>query len=321
MAWARIDDGLDDHPKVLTLLDHEDAGVMAIGLWTLCLTWAHRNTRRAGKIPGLIPLSLPRRYLGHAGRDAAKLLVDVGMWDVTDGGWLIHDFGDYLPSDETRAARSEAGKRGAAKRWESKREADAKEAEANAKQDDGNLPSACHDDAGNDVANDGSRAGAHRDPTPVPEPSNEPSAHHVKPEAPPADAKSDLREDVELLCKHLADRIEANGSVRPTIGEKWRDAARLMIDKDLRPESHIHRAIDWCQDSDFWRPNILSMPKLRLKYDQMRLQAEAERAQPNNVTQLNGRRSTTDDRVAQAQALKHQPPPVHPGAIQGVIVR
>ncbi len=81
------------------------------------------------------------------------------------------------------------------------------------------------------------------------------------------------RPDVERLCARLADRIEANGCKRPAVGKKWRDAARLMIDRDGRTEQQITAAIDWCQDNEFWRSNILSMPKLREKYDQLRMQA------------------------------------------------
>ena len=81
------------------------------------------------------------------------------------------------------------------------------------------------------------------------------------------------RDDIERLCDHLADRIEANGSKRPTVTQKWRDAARLMLDKDDHTEEQIRAAIDWCQADEFWRANILSMPKLRDKYDQLRLQA------------------------------------------------
>lgn len=121
MSWARIDDGFDDHPKVLALLECDD-GAAAIGLWTLCLTWAHRNTRKKGKVPGFLPASLPRRYLGVLGRDAAKLLVEAGLWDAADGGWQIHDFGQYLPTAETSEARSAAGRKGAESRWAKHRE-------------------------------------------------------------------------------------------------------------------------------------------------------------------------------------------------------
>jgi hypothetical protein len=169
MGWARIDDGFDDHPKVLALLE-EEQGAAAVGLWTLCLTYAHRTTRKAGKMPGAIPAALPRRYLGAIGRELALLLVKVGLWDEAAEGWLIHDFGDYLPSEETRLARAEAGRRGAAKRWGGNDEAEPKQDDDNAMASDSNLPSGSHDVDSNAVASDGSRAPAHRDPVPVPVP-------------------------------------------------------------------------------------------------------------------------------------------------------
>ena len=82
------------------------------------------------------------------------------------------------------------------------------------------------------------------------------------------------RDDVEAICNHLADAIESNGSKRPTITTRWRNAARLMLDKDGRTLEEVHGAIDWCQRDEFWRANILSLPTLREKYDQLRLQAQ-----------------------------------------------
>lgn len=176
MAWGRIDDAFDDHPKVLALLEMEGAA-SAIGLWTLCFTWAHRNTRRKGKTPGLIPASLPRRFFGPEARSMAALLVEVGLWDEDeDGGWMIHDFADYLPGKEVSEARSAAGKKGAAKRWGGKGPKPDDKAMADAKQDggkpmappsqaDSNLPSDDGSEPSNDgnaIASDGSRAGARR---------------------------------------------------------------------------------------------------------------------------------------------------------------
>jgi hypothetical protein len=92
------------------------------------------------------------------------------------------------------------------------------------------------------------------------------------------------RDDAMRLCVHLAERVEANGSGRPEIGKKWLDAARLLIDTDKRTEEQIHRAIDWCQDSEWWRPHILSMPRLREKYNTLRLQAgQGRRANGNGA--------------------------------------
>jgi hypothetical protein len=118
MPWARIDDAFDDHPKVLAVLEHEQGGA-AIGLWTLCLTWAYRNTLKRGKVPGRLPAHLPRRYLGPAARELAALLVKEGLWEALgeSDGWQIHDFEQYLATPKTREARSDAGKKGAAARW------------------------------------------------------------------------------------------------------------------------------------------------------------------------------------------------------------
>lgn len=89
-----------------------------------------------------------------------------------------------------------------------------------------------------------------------------------------------LRVDVEQVCKHLADRIEGNGSKRPTITKRWRDEARLMLDRDGRTLEQITKAIDWCQNDSFWKTNVMSMPKLREKFDQIRLKAlDQQRAQ------------------------------------------
>lgn len=81
------------------------------------------------------------------------------------------------------------------------------------------------------------------------------------------------RADVDELCDRLADLIEANGSKRPTITKAWRDAARLLIDKDGRDHLKALRLIEWCQADEFWRSNVLSMPTFREKYDQLRLKA------------------------------------------------
>lgn len=94
------------------------------------------------------------------------------------------------------------------------------------------------------------------------------------------------RPDVERLCARLADRIEANGSKRPVISRKWRDAARLLIDKDGRTEEQIGACVDWCQHDEFWRGNVMSMPTLRDKYDRLRLDAIRKmNAQKRNTRQ------------------------------------
>ncbi|MBD3549824.1 MULTISPECIES: hypothetical protein [Streptomyces] len=89
-----------------------------------------------------------------------------------------------------------------------------------------------------------------------------------------------IRPDVEQACSLLAELMEANGCRRPTVTKEWRDAARLLIDKDGVPLDHVLGAIRWSQANDFWMANIQSMPKLRKQYDTLRLQAQRGRVQP-----------------------------------------
>lgn len=137
----------------------------------------------------------------------------------------------------------------------------------------------------------------------------EPPKDESSKDSPSADAEGrDLnagRDDVERLCTHLADRIEANGSRRPTITKRWRDAARLLMDTDGRTEEQVHAAIDWCQAHEFWRANILSMPTLREKYDTLRLRAQAERS-PRPIENRHNVPENDPDRAARVAAFGGQ---------------
>jgi hypothetical protein len=90
------------------------------------------------------------------------------------------------------------------------------------------------------------------------------------------------RDDVDRICAHLAERMIGNGCKPPAITEAWRREARLLLDADKRTEEQVHRAIDWCQGNSFWRGKVMSVAKLRAKYDQLRLDAEAEREKGAN---------------------------------------
>ena len=166
MGWARLDDGFHDHPKV------DGLSLAAVGLYTLCLTWAHRHRRRAA-LPGHVPASRVVRVAGRQADRLAAELVQAKLWEHEEGlgGYLIHDFGDYLPKERDPEERKEAGRKGAASRW----------------QGDGKLPST-------DMASDGSRASAPAFPTrPVPK--------EQEPAAPPAQrSRDELFEAVAEVC-------------------------------------------------------------------------------------------------------------------------
>ncbi|MFJ5984222.1 helix-turn-helix domain-containing protein [Lentzea sp. NPDC092896] len=114
-----------------------------------------------------------------------------------------------------------------------------------------------------------------------------------------------IRDDVNALCERLHERLTANG-VKATITAKWRTDARLLLDRDGRELQHALNLIDWATADSFWKANVLSMPKFRKQYDQLRLQAlrEWEQRKPK----------PSRDITAEWQALKQGPSQPGPSA-------
>lgn len=280
MAWFKVDDKLHDHRKA------RKAGKAAMGVWVLAGSWSMDNLT-----DGFIPADVLSRWGTKA--DAGRLVAS-GLWfvDQHDGesGWRFHDWARFQPSAAVTAAvkakEAEAGIRGNHKRWHVDRKITDPDCEYCYRAPD-REPDAPPEGGG--------ESGANR---PVPEPDPIPQ---VSPNG-ETTRRSDLvaieppRDDVERICNHLADRIAEDGSQRPTIGKGWRDAARLMLDKDGRTEDEIHAAIDWCQSHHFWRANVLSLPKLREKYDQLRKVAASEKQRPAT------RQQDTNDLFSRAAA-------------------
>lgn len=134
MAWVRIDDHFDEHPKM------QRVGPLAWGYWLAGLAYCNRNLT-----DGFIPWNKARtlcsfeiveddglmwelsRVSGHAGEDMTAewligLLIDAELWEeVKNGkgrvdGYLIHDYPDYQPLkaqiEEERAKKVAAGQAG-----------------------------------------------------------------------------------------------------------------------------------------------------------------------------------------------------------------
>jgi hypothetical protein len=240
--------------------------------------------------------------LADASDAIGQALIDEGLWHVADhdcpncpqpkpGTAVVHDYLRHQRSaaeaSDLTSKRREAGRRGAQKRWSQVRGAEADgnavaSAMANAKQVPWQMD-------GKAIAEE--RRGEENKKTSS---SSQPPGGGKQDEQPP-------RDDVERLCNRLADRVEENGSKRPTIGKTWRTACRRMLDIDKRTEAQVAKAIDWCQDDEFWRGNILSMSALRKYYERLRLKAQAEARRAS--AQPTSRPSTTDQRVMAALNL------------------
>lgn len=115
MAWVRVDDHFNEHPK------HAKAGPLSCCLWLAGLAYCNRNLT-----DGFIPWSVAQtlvswEYLsppddegrhkrvtvsvtcGMSGGDiiaddVIAQLVWSGLWEEVDGGYQVHDYDDYQPS-------------------------------------------------------------------------------------------------------------------------------------------------------------------------------------------------------------------------------
>lgn len=310
MAWVRLSDDFYDHPKF------QRVGALGVALWTSSLAWSNRNLT-----DGVVPRAVARRLLdfedvvdaiadasnavgngvtnggGNPGdntmdhalaatvlrSNTISTLVAAGLWSEHPDGYLIHDYLDYQKSaDQIHAERD---KNAARQRAFKERRKQAQKPSGPRRDDPSNDPSnEPGNEPGNGVTHDATNGPVTDAPNPNP---NTPSSYEEGGERPGSEIPDETRdrEDVEQVCLALADAIEANGSRRPTITKAWRREARLLIDKDGRTPDQVLTAIAWCQADTFWRANVLSMPKLREKYDQLRLAAQRQQtAAPGRST-------------------------------------
>lgn len=282
--WFKVDDKLHDHRK------SRKAGKAAMGVWVLAGSWSMDN-----ETDGFIPADVLSRWGTPAD---ARRLISSGLWKEAqhkgEPGWRFHDWSRFQPSAAVTAAKreaeAEAGLRGNHRRWHVARKITDPNCEYCYR-----VPDQVPDGVPDDYPIGGPDSPPNR---PVPEPDPTTTSKEVV-------GVSEPRPDVIRICEYLADAVEENGSKRPTITKAWHDEARRMLDLDKRTEDEVIRAIDWCQrgESDrsrFWRPNVMSMTKLRAKFDQMRLQA----AQESRPGQTNVQRH-----MALVQQLADQGPP------------
>ena len=100
MPWAKVDDKLHSHPKAM------QAGLEALGLHVLAMSYV------AGyETDGLVPAWFVDQ---KADAGIADRLVHAGLWELSPGGYMIHDWLKYNPS-KAQAKRLAAAKRKAGK--------------------------------------------------------------------------------------------------------------------------------------------------------------------------------------------------------------
>jgi hypothetical protein len=185
---------------------------------------------------GFIPAPVADR-LGHAGT-FGELNV-AGLIEPLDSGWQIGNYSEYQ-STKADVEEKKAHNRERTKRWRAQKRGNA-------------------DVTGNNQVGDTDVTIPHT-PTHTPTPTPNIVIDPIHRE----------------LAEYLAKRIEDNGSKPPNVTESWVKDIRLLIERDGRSVEQVKFIIDWCQNDSFWRSNILSPSKLRVKFDQLRLNAEQQ---------------------------------------------
>lgn len=263
------------------------AGPMAELLFIRSIAYS-RRTRSFGHIPDY-DLPVVGAGIPAPARHAAALSRS-GLWVAEDGGWRIRSWEKWNPTAtaQVKVRQSEGGALGNHNRWhtDGKGNPDCLYCE-NASVGDRST------DHSTESVGDRSRiAEVEREVDRERELSSE-----------VADATP--RPEIDTLLDLLDQRIRENGAKVPNRTRKNRDATRLLLDKDGHTVEQVTAAIEWCQADEFWRSNILSMSKLREKYDQLRL--AASRATTTRTTDRQGellRREMA--RAQEADARNHR---------------
>jgi hypothetical protein len=67
--------------------------------------------------------------------------------------------------------------------------------------------------------------------------------------------------------------------------QSWANDVRLMMERDNRTEEQISYLMDWVQNDSFWKTNILSVSKLREKYDQLVMRVKENMNKQNKMVE------------------------------------
>jgi hypothetical protein len=136
MAWAKLDDGYYDNPKMLAV------GLVGTGLHARAITYTARHGTD-GRIPeAWVRGQLSELSTAEGKRVLAALISNGALHQDDAGGYVVNDYLDYNPPaaeqlanrDDISAKRAAAGRKGAAARWQGHSKTNGKP--------DGNLPMA-----------------------------------------------------------------------------------------------------------------------------------------------------------------------------------
>jgi hypothetical protein len=282
-AFAQFDVGYLDNPKIMDVFDQSPIAV--------CMHFASVLYCAQHLTDGVIALRAMQRKVGGVAADAT-LLIDAGLWhlpghdcpdcpEVSDGKAYVHNYLEHNRTSDGVKGRSEAARIGAKARWGKR--GGAQKGNANRMQ---NASEPQYESHANAMPREKERE---RD-------KEEAKASSSEPERP----------DIDKVIQGFSELLKAN-DVKHKPGQSWRTATRLLIDKDGYTPDQILYVARFATADEFWKSNILSMPKLREKFEALKIKAQAHNnPQPPRMDHSARARAKEADMLARFNAVNDQ---------------
>ena len=276
-AFAKFDVGYLDNPKMADVLDSS--------LHAICMHFASVLHCSQHLTDGLVAPKAMQRKVGGSEADI-QILLDAGLWhgpehdcqacweacpDIPENRVYVHDFLEHN-RDAAQAKRvSNERSRVAKEGWEKRK--------AGSKGDANSMQNAMQNEP---VCN------AERER----EKEREEEAKASSPET--------VRPDIDGIIQGFSELLKAN-DVKHKPGKNWHDAARLLIDKDGYTPDQIMFVARFATTDEFWKSNVLSIPKLREKFESLKIKAQAQ-ARPKVSTGAQARLQVGYDLLQETRA-------------------
>lgn len=271
MPWFKIDDGFTNSKPVLRL--QRRVRTSAIGLWTLAGAWSAKELTD-GFVPEYVieELASTAAMAGH--------LVKCGLWEEAQEGWQFKGWEKYQP---TREQIMEARDR------EAERKRKYRESQRR--------PSGTGT----------GRTEGHQQASDPPDPTRpDPTRTNIE-EAKASSPEVEDRPDIDRVIQTFSDMLKAN-DIKHKPGQTWRNSARLLIDRDGYTPDQIIYVAKFATTDEFWKSNVLSLPKLREKFEALKIKAQAQNhpqgQRPDRSAML---RAKEADMLARFAAAQEQP--------------
>jgi len=177
--------------------------------------------------------------------------------DGKPDSYSIHDWSEHNPWAANRSQRIAIAKSAAAARWKGLR------------QDAQSMPDECDQHTGS--MQDKGKGNAHLS-SPL-----RTAAQVISSQSHPSAPSQEACRLAQVLKDEIL-RNKPDFRISPSELQRWVHTADRMIRLDKRDPQRIAELIRWAQQDEFWMANVLSMDKLRQKFDQLEMKcAETER--------------------------------------------